>query len=288
MLILCLAGCEKSALLTVNSLAKFGDYSLSSDLRYGSHSANKLDIYQPERAAKGTIIFFYGGCWGACETLPKEQYRFVGQTLADKGYLVIIPDYRLYPNVLFSEIMHDAVSVVDWVVENGSDFGAQDDRVILMGHSAGAHIGAMLTTNEDYLGEDKHDHLSSFIGLAGPYAFKYDQPYQYKLFSEMTYEQSQPYYFVDGNEPPMLLLYGGDDKKVHVTNINKMRTVLEDYDGQFEARMYDGVNHAQILGALSIPLRERYQVADDITKFLAKIKKHQTYNSTLDELLMSE
>ena len=288
MLIVILAGCEKSALLTVNSLAKFGDYSLTSDIHYGLYSANKLDVYQPERSAKGTIIFFYGGCWGACETLSKEQYRFVAQTLTEKGYQVVIPDYRLYPDVLFGEIMEDAVSVVEWVSKNSSYYGANDDQIILMGHSAGAHIGAMLTTNEDYLGRYLHSYISSFIGLAGPYAFEYDEPYQYKLFAEMTYEESQPSYFVDGSEPPMLLLYGKDDEKVHLSNINKMRTAIEDNNGEVKAFLYENVDHSEIVGALSIPLRKRFGVVGDIVNFLNKKNKDELYDKKLNELLLSE
>ncbi len=53
-----LVGCSKPVLYTVNSLAKFGDYTLTSDIHYGPDSANRLDVYQPERSAKGTIVFF--------------------------------------------------------------------------------------------------------------------------------------------------------------------------------------------------------------------------------------
>ncbi len=272
MLVLLLTGCEKSALFTVNSLARFGDYSLTSDVRYGPDKINRLDIYQPEYSSKGTIIFFYGGCWGACQTLPKEQYRFVAQTLAEQGYNVVIADFRLYPNALFGEIMDDAVAVVDWTVKNIEFYGAQNNQVTLMGHSSGAHIAAMLTTNADYLGADLYSSVNGFIGLAGPYQFKFDQPYQYELFANFAYDETQPSFFVDGSEPPMLLLYGKEDKKVHIRNINAMRNALEANDGRFEAILYDDVNHAEIVAALSIPLRKRYSVTDDIINFLTRNK----------------
>ncbi len=287
-LIVLLAGCEKSALLTVNSLAKFGDYSLTSDVRYGPHKANKLDIYQPNRAAEATIIFFYGGCWGACETLPKEQYRFVAQTLAEKDYIVVIPDFRVYPEVLFGEIMEDAVAVVDWAVKNAGYYGAKDDDVILMGHSSGAHMAAMLTTNADYLDTDLYDKVDGFIGLAGPYHFEFDKPYQYKLFAELIYDETQPSFFVDGSEPPMLLLYGKEDKKVHIRNINAMRSALEENSGQYQAILYDDIDHADIVAALSIPLRGRYAVTEDIVNFVSNKNKAEVDSEKLEELLLSE
>ena len=273
LLLVVLAGCEKAALLTVNSLAKFGDYSLTSDVRYGPHKANRLDVYQPDRTVEGTIIFFYGGCWGACETLPKEQYRFVAQTLAGQGYIVVIPDFRVYPKVLFGKIMDDAVAIVDWTVKNAAYYGAQTDQVILMGHSSGAHMAAMLTTDADYLGADLYGKVDSFIGLAGPYHFEFDKPYQYKLFAELVYDETQPSFFVDGSEPPMLLLYGKEDKKVHIRNINAMRNALEKKGGQYQAILYDDIDHADIVGALSIPLRRRYKVTEDIVGFLSNYIK---------------
>ena len=273
LIVICLqlSACTNSALYFVNSLARIGDYTLESDISYGTHGLNKLDVYRPDEKARGIIIFFYGGCWGACETYPKSSYRFVAESLINLGYAVVIPDYRLYPDVKFLDIMYDAKLAFKWVTENYQDFDLESESVILMGHSAGAHIAAMLAANESYLGENLYPQLAGFIGLAGPYDFLFDQPYQYQLFSELDYHATQPSSFVDGNEVPMLLLHGDSDNKVFLRNIINMRLAIEENNGIVESRIYEDVDHAQIIAALSIPLRGRYTVIDDVSAFLKQL-----------------
>ena len=272
-IILCLqfAACSDSALYLVNSIARLGDFTVTEDIVYGPHSQNKLDLYKPVDKEKGTVIFFYGGCWGGCETLPKDNYRFVAQTLTDLGYAVVIPDYRLYPKVKFLSIMDDAKLVFQWVSQNHRNYGIQSDSIILMGHSAGAHIAAMLASNEHYLGDNLYKRLLAFIGLAGPYDFPLDQNYQFELFSEIDYEQSQPSTFVDGTEVPMLLLHGTEDNKVYLRNLVNMRKAIENKNGIVKTKIYDDVNHTQIIAALSMPLRNRYPVVDDMAAFLMQL-----------------
>ena len=266
-----LVACTDSALYLVNSIARFGDYSVSTDIAYGQHELNRLDLYKPQKQAKGVVVFFYGGCWGGCETLPKNHYRFVAQTLTDLGYAVVIPDYRLFPEVKFLSIMDDASSVVQWVSENHQEFGVESNAVILMGHSAGAHIAAMLATNENYLGDELYKRLRGFIGLAGPYDFPFDENYQYQLFSELEYKYTQPSSFVDGSEIPMLLLHGDKDKKVYLRNLLKMREAIENKNGFVKTKIYQDVNHTQIIAALSLPLRKRYAVVNDVSLFLMQL-----------------
>ena len=140
-----------------------------------------------------------------------------------------------------------------------------------MGHSAGAHIAAMLTTNKHYLNEHLYQGLAGFIGLAGPYDFVFDQPYQYELFSQLDYPETQPSHFVSGNEPPMLLLYGNKDKKVHLRNIVNMTEAIKSQNGKVVTQIYDNINHVQIIAALSRPLKNRYPVNADIADFLNQL-----------------
>ena len=265
-----LSACTDSALLVINTLAKVDNYSLSKDQSYGEHSLQKLDVYTPKGKSKGTIIFFYGGCWGACTTYTKKHYTFVAQALVSKGYIVVIPDYRVYPEVLFPQIMDDAVSVVKWTNENILSHQKKHKKLFLMGHSAGGHIAGMLCVKKDYLGEILYANIAGYIGLATPYDFLFDKPYQDKLFENIAYKNTQITTFVEGDEPPLLLLYGNADTTVYPRNIEKMTQKVNDKKGKVESHIYDGVNHVDILTALSLPLRWKYDVLRDIEVFLEK------------------
>lgn len=263
-----LSACSEVGLLLINTLARFDSYQLTTDVAYGKHDLNKLDIYQPKEPSKATIVFFYGGCWGACDTYTKAYYRFVAQALTTKGYLVVIPDYRLYPQVKFTEIMTDASNAVKWVVKNATKYGASTNETFVMGHSAGGHIAAMLAVNDEYLGQEYYPKLNGFIGLAGAYDFVFDQPYMNILFSEFDYKEVQPSYFVDGTEAPMLLLYGNEDKSVFRRNIDNMVEVVRKKEGKVEPHIYDNIDHVDILTAFSVPYRGKRPIMKDIDQFL--------------------
>ncbi len=275
LLIPLLTACSNLALTVANTIARFDDYDLIADQPYGTHPLNRLDIYKPTEIAKSTVIFLYGGCWGACTTFTRENYRFVAQALTSRGYLVVIPDYRLYPEVLFPQMMEDSAAVVAWVSNNITRFGGRADQIFLMGHSAGGHLAAMLTVNERYLGNELHRKIRGFIGLAAPYDFIFDKPYLSKVFAGLDYSESQPSHFVDGSEPPLLLLYGNDDQAVYMRNIVNMTKIVQQKGGKVEPHIYNGVDHAAILAALSIPYRSRFEVMNDITLFL-----HSQYNQS--------
>ena len=263
-----LSGCSNPGLFFANSLARIDDYQVVEDIAYGHHPLNRLSIYKPNGNIKNrpTIIFFYGGCWGGCETLTKESYLFVAQALTAKGYNVIIPDYRRHPEVKFAAIMQDASAAVEWVKAHIGD----SNHLFLMGHSAGAHIAAMLTLNEAYLKPDTYHSIKGFIGLAGPYNFlPFTDAYQFIVFGpEPNYPNTQPVNFVDGSEPPLLLLYGNADSIVRPINIESLTNIVRQKSGQVEPHRYQNLDHTDILAALSIPLQNQDKVLDDIVDFV--------------------
>jgi len=271
-LLLGLCGCTQSQLFVINSLARFDNFTVVEDIPYSSHELNHLTIYLPENTASShaTVVFFYGGCWGGCETINKENYLFVAQALSKHGYTVVIPDYRRYPEVKFGAIIDDAKQSVEWVKAHIGEYGGNPDNIFLMGHSAGAHLGAMLTLNEDYLSSMTIQSIKGFIGLAGPYDFlPFTDAYQKEVFGpEENYPSSQPINFVQGTEPPLLLLYGNGDTVVRPVNIEHLSAKVRQTGGCVETHRYEHLDHAGLLGALSVPLQNREPVLADIARFV--------------------
>jgi dipeptidyl aminopeptidase/acylaminoacyl peptidase len=143
-----------------------------------------------------------------------------------------------------------------------------------MGHSAGAHLSAMLTLNENYLAPKSYQGIRGFIGLAGAYDFKFDEPYQFEVFKSFKqHADSQPIHFVDGDEPPLLLLHGRNDTTVKLHNIINLTAKVKAKKGRVNSIYYDNINHIEIISTLSIPLQNQTTIHQDIIKFLALHRK---------------
>lgn len=271
--------CSQSKLLLINTLASWDDYTRVADIAYGSQPLQSLDLYTPNAALnkRATVIFFYGGCWGGCEFFPKEDYRFVAQALTTQGYSVIIPNYRHYPEVKFATIMQDTAAVVNWTIAHNDQNGHSLEPIFLMGHSAGAHLAAMLTFNEAYLKSESYRHIKGFIGLAGPYDFlPMTDEYQKIVFGpEQNYPATQPVNFVTGNEPPVLLLYGQQDETVKPKNLASLRQKVEQVGGCVETHEYPDLDHAFLLGALALPFQQQEPVLKDVLRFLENYTQSQ-------------
>ena len=269
-----LSGCVRSGLSVINGMAAIGSFEKHTNIAYGNSKQQQLDIYTPKKTASPTpvVVFFYGGCWGACRTYNKNAYDFVGDTFTAAGYTVVLTDYRLYPDAHFDDIMQDAAASVRWTHTHIENYGGDPENIFLMGHSAGAHIASLLTTNAEYLNQDLQA-IQGFIGLAGPYDFlPFDQDYMRELFAQ-RHAESQPINFVDGDEPPHLLLHGLADRRVDPRNAESLAQHLQQNNIDHQHITYADLGHGKLLAALSRPLKNRYPVTQDIIQFIQKHAK---------------
>ena len=142
------------------------------DIAYALGPRHALDLYLPAASAKPPplVVFFYGGGWTEG---TKDWYRFMGMSLTKRGVVVVVPDYRLSPEVRFPAFMEDAALAVAWARANVARFGGDPHWLFLMGPSAGAHMVTLLALDPEYLravGLSSHD-MCGVIGMAGPYDF---------------------------------------------------------------------------------------------------------------------
>ena len=111
------------------------------------------------------VIFLYGGGWVSGE---RRDYGFVGRAFAARGFVTVIPDYRLVPTVRFPTFIEDAARAVRWAQDHAASFGGDPRRIDLSGHSAGAYIVAMLSLDRHYLADaevDPGDHPRRGAGV---------------------------------------------------------------------------------------------------------------------------
>ena len=148
-LVFLLSGCTSTQFLIANAPTEFDRVDRHADLPYGQDTRQHLDIYAPRQAAsRPVVIFWYGGSWVKGN---KAEYRFVGTTLAEHGFVAVLPDYRLYPQVTFPAFDEDGARAVAWVEQHIQEFGGDPHHIVLMGHSAGGHTAAFLAFNHAFL-----------------------------------------------------------------------------------------------------------------------------------------
>lgn len=269
------AGCTRAGFGIAN-LPTHGDgIEVRRDIVYDAASGQALDIYLPPAEAPGAtakgrdvIVFFYGGRW---TTGSKGQYAFAGSTLAQRGFVVVIPDYRKYDDVKFPVFVQDAAAAVAWTHDNITAYGGNPARLNVAGHSSGAHLGALVAADASYLAAHgkTRDVIHRFAGLAGPYAFTPDEKDLVDMFGPPeNYPRMQVTTFIDGGQPPMLLLWGDGDEAVGRFNLERLQARIKEKGGVVESRVYAGVNHVWIVGALSWLGKGKAPVVQDMTDFL--------------------
>lgn len=262
-----------SPVTVLNALVPEDGYQKITGQVYGASQRQKLDIYLPEAAMfkqpLKAIVFFYGGSWDSGD---KADYKFVAEALTSAGYIVIIPDYRLYPEVVFPEFVDDAARSMAWVFEHIHDYGGNKQQVFIAGHSAGAHIAALLSLNSSYLARYgyKPTDIQGMIGLAGPYDFLplKSQRLKHIFGPEPERWQSQPIQFVDGENPPMLLMVGNKDHTVLPRNSIHLAAEIKRKKGVVKLVEFEALNHVAMISHLAKPLRGDDKLRQTIIEFI--------------------
>ncbi len=270
---LLLSACSGAQIL--NATISRADLQITHDVAYGQDPRQKLDIYRPVGdTTLPVIVFFYGGSW---KTGNRKIYPFVAATLARHGAVVVVPDYRLYPQVRFPAFLADCADATAWTFAHLSQIGGDPDRVFLMGHSAGAYNAIMLALNPQYLAAagTSRDRLAGAIGLAGPYDFKpLQEPDVSAVFAPVGNDPAgQVITFADAHAPPLLLLAGTADHQVKPRNTVALAARLREAGGQVQETLYPGVGHIGLIIAIAPIFQGKAPVLADIDAFVAAHRK---------------
>ncbi len=266
-----LVGCADMFFAAIDSATDTHNVIERHGIVFDAGHALSLDAYMPKNAANAPIVvFFYGGSW---EDGKRRWYRYVGDALASHGVVTFIPDYRKFPDVHFPAFMHDGANAVAWAHAHATEFGGDPRRLFVMGHSSGGQIAALLAADKRYLnavGMQPRD-LAGMIGVAGAYAFLPfvdDEPEIFGNTAKGRYD-SQPVNFVDGDEPPMLLLQGTDDDDVPPSNAEAMAERVQAMGGIAVLKLYPDVGHSAIMLAFARGHHGRAPSLADTLTFIA-------------------
>jgi acetyl esterase/lipase len=265
-----LAGCAPVDVL--NALIPTDGLAITRDVAYGSDPRQTLDIYTPKAAGPHSpvLVFFYGGTW---RTGSKHDYLFAAQALASTGSIVIVPDYRVYPQVTFPAFLDDGAAATAWAIDHIARTPGHPRPVFVIGHSAGAYIAIMLALDRDYLaraGVSTAD-LAGAIGLSGPYDFlpltRTDVKPIFDVVPDMAL--TQPIHYARADAPPLLLLTGTADVTVGPYNTQHLADRIRALGGRVEDRYYPNVDHIDSVIALTALFRDKAPELADIAAFLS-------------------
>lgn len=242
--------------------------------RYGPHPRHYVELHRPTdgRVPHHIFVFFHGGSW---RTGAPNRYRFFGQRLARQGILSVMAAYRLYPEVRFPTFLHDAAAATTLAVQLGKEHGLGMEKVVIGGHSAGAHIAAMLALEPDFLRARgmSANALGGLVGMSGPYAAdltKYGRIAPVFRGAPETW-MTRPTRLAARvtSAPPTLLLHGEKDRLVHPRNAEELKRVLEEKAIPVSLKRYPRLGHVDLMLACHQAFAWRGDVFTDLVAFLS-------------------
>ncbi len=267
----------------LNKTVSLKHLNVTLDVTYGPAPRDKIDIYRPRHAANlPVIVFFYGGSW---QWGHRRDYQFIAALLAQQGFVVAVPDYRLYPEVKFPAFLQDCAGAVSYVLTHALEFGGNPGELFLAGHSAGAYNAVMLALDANYL-RDKGVNtaqLAGVIGLSGPYDFLPLRDREIKdIFSPPEdAKKTQPITFASENAPPLFLAHGGADTTVLPRNMTALAARLRQHGSVVETKIYPKIGHVGMILAILPSLTWRAPILKDVLGFIAACRagEHETSRS---------
>jgi acetyl esterase/lipase len=172
---------------------------------------HKLDIYQPVMKKPAPVLFFlHGGAWiigSKDDYFGIYGYGTIARCLAERGLVVVIPNYRLSPAVQHPEHIKDVARAFAWTCQNVAKYGGDPAKIYVSGHSAGGHLAALLAADDSYVkkeGRSRKD-IRAVIALSGVYRVD-------DLDLKLAVVDPQGVMRMNVNIRPLALAFGNDPK----------------------------------------------------------------------------
>lgn len=184
------------------------------DVPYGPTLSETLDVFFPRQPAvegrgRPAVFFVHGGYWKATSS---KEWSYVAEGLSDLGVITVVENYALCPNVTIAEIVRQHRAAFSFIWRNAERFGIDRQRIVLVGHSAGAH-GVVELLGTDWPGEyglPAQPYVGA-VAVSGVYDLR---PLPHTFLAptlDITPAQAEalsPQLRIPANLPPLLLPYG--------------------------------------------------------------------------------
>ena len=179
---------------------------------------DRLDLYIPDGVRNAPVIFSLHG--GALSAGDRGEERFVGERFAAAGYLTVVTSYRLSPQVSHPAHIQDAAAAFAWVKSHIRQHGGDPDRIIVIGHSAGAYLAMLMATDSRWLAAHKLSPrdikgvapVSGFFWVDKP-GVAPDRPTYVWGTDRKVWIESSPSRYLRADVPPVLILDTDGDEQ---------------------------------------------------------------------------
>lgn len=243
----------------------------------GEHPAQKLILWGPENRdtnadPRPVLLFAHGGSWRSGDP---ADYGFVARAFVPEGFVVALAGYRLVkegaPEGVYPAMLEDTAEAIAQTRKLAAQYGGDPNRIVLMGHSAGAYNVVMAALERGWLakrGEDA-DALKGVVGISGPYDF-------FPFTSDSTIaafghaddpEATQTFNHARGDAAPMLLVHGEKDTLVRPRNSRELAKLIQTAGGKATLQLYPEMEHNDPLISFASPWRDRRDVVEVISAF---------------------
>jgi acetyl esterase/lipase len=256
---------------------------------------HKLDVYRPAQEGRyPLLILLHGGAWmimSKDDVFGVLGYGTVARCLAERGLVVVVPNYRLSPGVRHPEHVKDVARAFDWTVRHCEKYGGDPKNVFVGGHSAGGHLAALLASDESYLKQVGRaaKEIRGVVGVSGVYRLDaFDMKWITKdpkgavqvkgdirplamVFGDdpEVIRKASPVHRVRPGLPPFLLLIGGWDYPPMRRTATEYAAALREHGVAVEEKVLPRRTHETLL--FDIPrLTADADVVEAIVQFVRR------------------
>lgn len=222
------------------------------DCAYGPDPHQRYDVYRSIDAQEAPIlIFWHGGGW---TNGYKEYVAFMAKAVVGLGMVLVTPDYRLAPTHRLPAAFEDSMAVTSHVIANAANFGGCSDHIYLAGHSAGAHLAALVALRRDDANGAgiPSSAIRACLPVSGIMDLHHPEPaagsleervYSMVLRDAVDDAVMSPLCWTVGNTIPMYLSYGEFDSTRVVDSNRRMAALLARQPGLSRLHEEPGLDH---------------------------------------------
>lgn len=250
---------------------------MARDVAFHPEMAPRLDVYSPpDGTGHPVLLFVHGGGW---DKYDRKLFAPVAQKVLPHNIVVVIPDYTLHPGAGYEQMVREVAAALHWTREQIAAYGGDPERIVLAGHSAGAHLAALAIMDPRFApgAGDGSSAVCGFLGMSGVYDVQREHDFwqdQGKppvvmaqvMGGQANYAAASPLTYVRSGLPPVLLVHGDQDRTVPLDIAERFFSALQAAGAPVQLKVYPGAGHTDYLFAALA--RDEVGVVADIAAFV--------------------